>query len=131
MSKENVETVRTALRALDQRDVEGYLRVASPDIELINPASELEGPTVGHEGIRRFFSEMETFADSSSFEVEEIRAVGPRVLALFTLRGVGRMSGVETSVDVAGVYSFEDGKIRRAHIFVDREEALEAAGLSA
>ena len=36
MSEENVETVRTALRALDQRDVDGYLRVASPDIEVIN-----------------------------------------------------------------------------------------------
>ena len=64
----NVEIVRTALTALDQRDVEAYLRVASPNI------------------------------------------VGPRVLALFTLTGVGRMSGLETSIDLAGVYSFEDGK---------------------
>jgi hypothetical protein len=31
-------------------------------------------------------------------------------LALFTLTGVGRMSGLETSIDLAGVYSFEDGK---------------------
>jgi hypothetical protein len=31
MSEENVETVRIALRALHQRDVDGYLRVAAPD----------------------------------------------------------------------------------------------------
>jgi ketosteroid isomerase-like protein len=130
MSEENVEVVRTALTALDHRDVDRYLSVASPEIEVINPASPLEGPTIGHEGIRRFFSEMETFAESSSFEVEEIRAVGPRVLALFTLTAVGRLSAAETSVDLAGVYSFENGKIRRAHIFVDREKALEAAGVS-
>jgi hypothetical protein len=39
---------------------------------------------------------------ASEFEVEEVRAVRPRVLALFTLTEVGRMSGVETSVDLAG-----------------------------
>lgn len=130
MSEENVETVRIALRALDQRDVDAYLRVASPDIEVINPASEIEGASVGHSGMRRFFAELEASTESSSFEVSEIKAVGPRVLALFTLTMVGRMSGAETSVDVAGVYSFEDNKIRRAHIYLDREAALEAAGLS-
>ena len=51
-------------------------------------------------------------------------------MALFTLTMVGRMSGAETSVDLAGVYSFEDNKIRRAHIYLDREAALEAATLS-
>jgi ketosteroid isomerase-like protein len=55
MSHESVEVVRTALAALDRRDVERYLSVASDEIELINPASPLEGSTVGHEGVRRFF----------------------------------------------------------------------------
>ena len=53
--------------------------------------------------------------------------MGSRVLALFTLTTVGRVSGAETTVDLAGVYSFEDAKISRAHIFTDRHEALEAA----
>jgi hypothetical protein len=44
MAEENVALVRTALTALDRRDVELYLSVASPEIELINPASPLEGP---------------------------------------------------------------------------------------
>jgi ketosteroid isomerase-like protein len=116
MSQENVETVREALAALDERDVERYLRVASAEIELINPASPLEGPTVGHEGIRRFFAEMETYAESSSFVVDDVRAVGPRVMALFTLTAVGRMSTAKTSVNLVGIYDFEDGKIRRANL---------------
>jgi ketosteroid isomerase-like protein len=113
--------------ALDRRDVELDLSVASPEIELINPASPLEGPSIGHEGVRQFFEEAEAFAESSSVEVDEITAVGSRVLALFTLTTVGRVSGTETTVDLAGVYSFEDAKISRAHIFTDRHEALEAA----
>ncbi len=126
MSQANVETIRTALRALDRRDVELYLSVASPEIELITPAAPLEGANVGHEGIRRFFQELEESAESSSFEVKEVRAVGERVIAFFRVRGVGRISGAETSMDLAGVYSVEDGKIRRAEIFADRDAALQA-----
>jgi ketosteroid isomerase-like protein len=57
MSQDNVEVVRRALAALDRRDVEAYLEVASPQIELITFASPLQGqgPITGHEGIRDVF----------------------------------------------------------------------------
>jgi hypothetical protein len=51
-------------------------------------------------------------------------------LAFFVLTAVGRISEIETSVKLAGVYDLENGKIRRAEIFADRAEALEAVGLS-
>ena len=94
MSQENVEIVRSALAALDRRDVEAYLELASPEIKLITPASPLEGPTTGHDGIRRFFGELETYAETSAFQVEEIRAVDSRVLAFFTLTALGRISAL-------------------------------------
>jgi ketosteroid isomerase-like protein len=130
MAEDQVEIVRTALTALDRRDLELYLSIASPEIELFTPASPLEGPSVGHEGIRRFFEETEAHTESSSVEVEEIRDLGPQVLAFFTVTAVGRLSGAETSLDVAGLYSVQDGKLRRAQIYADRREALQAAGLS-
>jgi ketosteroid isomerase-like protein len=126
MSEEHVEIVRTALTALDGRDVELYLTIASPEIELITPAAALEGPLVGHEGIRQFFEAADEYTESSHVEIEEITAIGPRVLAHFRLTTVGRVSGAETSADVFGVYSFEGDKLRRAEIFVDREAALAA-----
>jgi ketosteroid isomerase-like protein len=130
MSEENVEVVRQALAALDRRDVEAYLEVASPQIELINPASPLQGPITGHQGIRDFFRELWSFSEASEFQVEEIKAVEGRVLAFFVLTATGRQSEVQTSARLAGVYDLEHGKIRRAHIFADRTEALEAVGLS-
>ena len=69
--------------------------------------------------MRRFLRDLWSFSEASRFQVEEIRAVGGRVLAFFVLTTRGRKSEVETSVEV-----------RRAHIFVDRAEALEAVGLS-
>jgi ketosteroid isomerase-like protein len=131
MSQENVDVVRHALAALDRRDVEAYLEVAAPAIELINPSSPIEGPVTGHDGIRRFFRELWEYSEASEFRLEEIRAIDEgRVLAFFVLTAVGRLSEVETSVNLAGVYDVQDGKIRSAHIFADRAEALEAAGLS-
>ena len=128
MSQENVEVVRRALAALDRRDVEAYLEVASPQIQLITflpvPGTEI----TGHEGIRDFFRELWSFSEASEFQVEEIRAVEGRVLALFVITATGR-EGIQTSARVGGVYDLEHGKIRRAHVFADRTEALEALGL--
>ena len=128
MSQENVEVVRLALAALDRRDVEAYLEVASPQIELITPALPFQGPITGHVGIRDFFRELWSFSEASEFHVEEIRAVEGRVLAFFVITGIGR-DGIQTSMRVAGVYDLEHGKIRCAHIFADRAEALEAVGV--
>ncbi|HSD24176.1 MAG TPA: hypothetical protein VLB79_07595, partial [Solirubrobacterales bacterium] len=61
-------------------------------------------------------------------QVEEIRGGIASPRSLHPDRG-GAQERVETSVDLAGVYSFEDDKIRRAHIFTDRKAALEAAGV--
>src|SRR6478752_9324962 len=103
MSRENIEVVRRALAALDRRDVEAYLEVASPQIELITPASPLQGPTAGHEGIRKFFRELWSFSETSRFQAEEIRAVDGRVLAFFVFTATGR-DGIETSAHLTGVY---------------------------
>jgi ketosteroid isomerase-like protein len=128
MSQANVDVVRRALAALDHRDVEAYLEVASPQIELITPGTPLQGPTSGHEGVRKFFRELSTFSEASGFQVEEIRPVGERVLAFFVVTATSP-HGIQVTMRPAGVYDFDDGKIRRAQIFADRSEALEALGL--
>ena len=111
--------VRRALAALDRRDVEAYLEVASPQIELMTFALALQGrqgPITGHEGIRDYFGELWSFSEASGLQVEEIGAVEGRVLAFFVITATGAQ-GIQTSVRAAGVWDIEDGKIRRAQIF--------------
>jgi ketosteroid isomerase-like protein len=50
MSKENVEIVRRAISAVNERDVDAYLALCSPDFELINPVAAIEGPNRGEQG---------------------------------------------------------------------------------
>jgi hypothetical protein len=43
--------------------------------------------------------------------------------------GQGRRSGLQVSLTAYAIVTIEEGKIRRVGISVDRQEALEAAGL--
>jgi hypothetical protein len=40
----------------------------------------------------------------------------------------GRASGIPTATETGNIYDVAGGRIRRIRIFVDREEALKAAG---
>jgi ketosteroid isomerase-like protein len=46
------------------------------------------------------------------------------------MSGRAKLSGVETDLTFAAVYTIRDGKIARGREYWTREEALEAAGLS-
>ena len=67
-----------------------------------------------------------SFSEASEFQVEEIRAVEGAFWPSSSSQPLA--DAIQTSTRVAGVYDLEHGKIRRAHIFADRKEALEAGG---
>ena len=62
--------------------------------------------------------------------IERVEAIGPdRALAFMRVTATGRASGIPQDARTANVYDLAGGKIERIRISVDREEALEAAGL--
>jgi hypothetical protein len=83
----------------------------------------------GKDGIRRFFGDIEAAGPDFRLDLERLEAVGgERVLAFLRVTVHGRASGVPTPAETGNVHELE-GKIRRIQIFLDRGEALEAAGL--
>jgi ketosteroid isomerase-like protein len=52
------------------------------------------------------------------------------VFVAATMPGRGKQSGVETNLTFWQVWTFRDGKAVHGQGFFDRDEALEAAGLS-
>jgi ketosteroid isomerase-like protein len=131
MSQENVQALEQLMDALGRGDVDEVLSLVTEDVEWIAARSAVEGVFHGHDGMRRFCSD-----NAQSFEVfrlgtsEELRDLGDRVLAVGTLHIRGRGSGVEMEIPVAGVATFDGGRLRRWEDFRDRALALEAAGLS-
>ncbi|HZA59267.1 MAG TPA: nuclear transport factor 2 family protein [Solirubrobacterales bacterium] len=131
MSQEDVAIVERAVAAINQRDIDGYLACCTDDVELITPLADIAGAYEGADGIRRFFADIADANPDFNLAFERLEAVGTdRVLAFMQLTGSGRASGIPTSAETGNVYDLVDGRIKRIRVFSDREEALEAAGLS-
>ena len=130
MSQENVEIVRRAVAAVNQRDIDGYLACCANDVQLSTPLAEVAGVYEGPDGIRRFFADLGDTSPDFKITTERLEAVGTdRVLAFMLVTGTGRASGIPQEARTGNVYDLADGKIERIRIFVDREQALEAIGL--
>jgi ketosteroid isomerase-like protein len=130
MPEENVEIVSRAIAAINDRDVDAYLALCDPDVELINPVAAIEGPNRGEAGIRNFFQAIDEAATRFELEVERLRPLGnDRVLA-FLILNLESERGFPQRQPLTNLYDLKDGKLLRVRVFFDREEALEAAGLS-
>jgi ketosteroid isomerase-like protein len=130
MSQENVETVRQAVAAVNERDIDRYLAGCTEDIELLTPLGAIGGIYEGPEDIRRFFTDIEDTSPDFRLDFEHLEAIDDnRVLAFLRMSASGRTSGIAHGVPTANLYDLRDGKIRRVRIFLDRDEALRAAGL--
>ena len=131
MSQENVEVVKRAIAAVNDRDIDRYLADCTEDIELRTPLAPIGGVYEGPDGIRRFFVDIQDMSPDFRLDLESVEAIGAdRVLAFLQITASGRSSGIPTANATANVYDLVDGKIRRVRIFLNRQEALAAVGLS-
>ncbi len=131
MSRENVEVMRSAIEALNERDIDRWLDWWHPDGEWYpRGAGRLEGKQHrGHQQLRHFVENY--FASWGVFRIEEedILDLGDRVVFVGRIHIRGRTSGVELDRPWGCVFRFRDGRIGRADGYTHPREALEAAGL--
>ena len=136
MSEENVEIVRWLIESNHSTDLadrleEGLDRWA-PDCVYVSRLGMVDQEIYhGHEGLRRYASDMTSAWSEWRNEPHEIVEVRPGVvLATFRVTLTGVKSGVLLENDGVAVFWFADGRIKRGQTYNDRAEALEAAGLS-
>ncbi len=132
MSQENVDTVRRAITAINERAIDAYLACCTEDVELLTPLAAVGGEYLGSDGIRRFFTDIEDAGPDFRIDVERVQAVGENNVVVFMrTSATGRSSGIVNGTESTNVYDFIEGKISRIRIFLDRDEALKAVGLTA
>jgi len=128
-----VEEFKRATDAANRRDIESFLEMLDPEVEW-HPGlvTLLEGEATvyrGREEVRKLLQDIfESFADFR-FDFSEIRDLGDRILAVGEMRGRGTESGVEIESPWAFLIRLRDGKATHVRVYLDTEEALEAAGL--
>jgi ketosteroid isomerase-like protein len=93
---EAAEIVRLSFERLNADDLEGFLELAHPEIEL-HDVPEIPGSTVyrGHEGIRRWWATVTESMDGLRFEFGEVTEGGERIAVVTQAIGRGRGSRAE------------------------------------
>jgi ketosteroid isomerase-like protein len=132
MSQENVEVVRTAYEAMNNREFSRTSEFLHPDVE-IDLSRNILNPDVyrGYDGFERLVGVVEDVWDDFRFEVRDLIDGGDQVVAEISVLGTGRGSGVETEMRIFNVWTLREGKVARlVGGYRERANALEAAGLS-
>jgi ketosteroid isomerase-like protein len=132
MSQENVEVVRSAHEAFNRDGaIDEYW---TDDVDYRVPVKGVvddRGPIHGKDALRAYVQDWsDTFEDFKIEPVELIDAGEDKVIAVLRTSGQAKLSGVDTDLTYAVVYTIRDGKISRGREYWNRAEALDAAGLS-
>ncbi len=132
VSEESVEIVRKAFAAFSRDDLEGTLEYFAPDLEFYPTGRFMDTQKVyhGQEEWTAFWHTFHEAWEELTISIERIEDVDGRVLVLGIFHGIGRGSGVETSVEAAWLVTLRDGLFAVNHSFASWGEALEAAGLT-
>ncbi len=130
MAQENARLVERAIAAINAREIEGYLACCTEDVKLETPVAAVGGVYDGIDGIRRYFGDIEEAGPDFRIELDGVEEVGSeRVIAFLSFSSTGRASGIRLGAPLTNVYDLVEGKISHIRIFLDRQEALKAAGL--
>ncbi len=132
MSEENVELVRELTEAFNRRDLDAVVALLSPDVVWeVNP--DVPGAREVYRGraeVREWNEELFDLAESSHVQLDEVTDLSDgRVFTAVLLTGRGKGSGLPLELRFWQVLSVAEGKIASRQVFMDRDEALEAAGL--
>lgn len=133
MSRQVLEVVRRGQEAFSRGDTAAVRETVTEDVEwgttaafpgiqpLYRGADELER-WVG--SIREAWARFEVSIDEVLYEGDEAAVIVER------LAGSGRGSGADAEMSAFAVYWVRDGRVARRAAFLEKSEALEAAGLS-
>jgi ketosteroid isomerase-like protein len=90
------------------------------------------GDIHGIDALRRYYQEWLDIFDGITLGVQDAREVADgRVVTQQRVAGRAKVSGAETELIYAVVYTVRDGKIRQGREYATLEEALEVVNLQA
>jgi len=112
-----------------ERVRQGLEELLAPDFEFVTVRQSVGFPGA-RKGVEGFFTAYRAYAEmweSYSLKPERFVEVGDNVVVEAKIAGTTRTGGVQLKQDVAAVYTFESGRIRRIEEFSDVASAHTAA----
>jgi ketosteroid isomerase-like protein len=134
MSQENVEIARRGYAALAAGDVEAVLEFIDRNIEVEIYTGRPDLPESqrlhGHLGFLENLRQLTEAFEDIQVEPEEFVEVGDELVVLVHATARGQGSGISVDNRIAHVWTLRDGKATRFRVYLSKEQALEAAGLT-
>jgi ketosteroid isomerase-like protein len=133
MSQENVELVRALTDAANRIDIDAVVALLSRDVVWEETAAlpGLREVYRGPDEVRAWADEILELFESPHNALDRVTELsGDRVFTENVLTVHGRGSGAPAELRYWALYWIKNGKIARRQVFWNRDEALEAAGLS-
>ena len=130
MSQENVEVVKAAYDAYNREDWDAAFKDVAPGFAA--DFSRAVGPwrgVFGLDQIRRVVREFRETWESARQEPHEFIEAGDLVVMPGTQHVKGR-GGIEVVARAAFVWTIRNGAVERVTMYQERQDALEAVGLS-
>jgi hypothetical protein len=132
MSATNGQTLQLWYEAFNRGDFGAAVEQVVSDVELAPGvvAPDQDARYVGPSGVKEFLSSVAEVWDSVAAEpLEQIAVDSERILSIDRWR-FSASQGMEIDRELPTIYAFRGGLIARIDGFTDRDEALEAVGLS-
>jgi len=133
MSRETLDVVRTATEAMLSGDAEAALEALDPDVEWHATVGGVDEGRVyhGRQEVAQAFVDYFTTWERIELRADEyIDAGGDEVVVFFHEVAKGRASGAIVETDTGTVNTVKDGRIVRVRSYMDRDDALKAAGVA-
>ncbi len=126
MSEENVEVVRRAYEHLSKTG-KALPELLDPQVEFSLAWNEGRG----REAFQKAIDEWTETFENWSIEAKEIVAAGPNQV-IATVRDLGKPRGSPAPIDneFFHLWALEDGRAASFRTFTEKQQAVEAAGLS-
>jgi len=122
----NLAAAREVLATLGERDADKLIAMSHPDVEWYSFFALAEGGVYrGHEGTRRYMSDLADAWEIARAEVDDALAVGAVVVLVGRIHYRGKGSGVESSSPSGWMLKFRTGKLICFRAFRDPEQVLE------
>jgi ketosteroid isomerase-like protein len=132
MSRENVEIVRRAYRAFNDREFDVLPELCTEDVvwRMVGGFADVMGTEFkGHEGVRRWLTDwIENLGVKS--EIEAVFDIDDQVAVIARSVATGGTSGAPGTLRSGQVFFFRDGKISAVDNYYEVTETLKAVGLS-